>query len=143
MSSFDLAQVIKESHEALDAFVKGDAKPLQSLYSQREDVSLANPFGPPIRGWEQVSETMGRAALNYRDGEATGFDRVAEYTTSDLAYVVEVERFRSRVGANPEITPIELRVTTIFRREEDGWRIVHRHADPITTARGAESILSQ
>jgi hypothetical protein len=97
-SSSDLEQVIDETHRALDAFAGGDAEPLKSLYSRREDVSLANPFGPAARGWSQVADTMERAALNYRDGEATGFERVSEYATSDLAYIVEVERFRAKVG---------------------------------------------
>jgi hypothetical protein len=30
-------------------------------------------------------------------------------------------------------------VTTIFRREDDAWKIAHRHADPITTPRPIES----
>jgi hypothetical protein len=36
------------------------------VYSHREDVSLANPFGPPVRGWEQAAATMERAASNYK-----------------------------------------------------------------------------
>jgi ketosteroid isomerase-like protein len=141
MSSFDLSGVIEESHRALDAFVKGDPKPLGALYSRREGITLANPFGPPARGWIEVSETMGRAATNYRDGHATGFERISDDTAGDLAYILEIERYMARIGGAGEVAPVALRVTTIFRREDDGWHIVHRHADPITTPRGAESVL--
>jgi len=74
----DLTRVIDENHRALNAFAKGDSKPLAALYSPQDDVSLANPFGPAVRGFEQVAEMMELAALNYRDGEATGFERISE-----------------------------------------------------------------
>ena len=35
----------------------------------------------------------------------------------------------------PEPSTQELRATMVFRREPDGWRIVHRHADLQVTTR--------
>ena len=139
----DLAQVIEQYHQALDAFVTGDPEPQKRRFSRRDDVTLANPLGPPARGWSRVEETLERAASQLRDGEILGFERVSAYATVDLAYIVEIERNRSKLGGADERASISLRVTTIFRREEDGWRIVHRHADPITTPRPIESVLER
>src|ERR671910_231593 len=135
----DFDQVVEQSHLALGEIVKGNPEPLKMMYSHQEDVSLANPFGPPVRGWEQAAATMERAASRYRDGEIVGFENVAQYVTAELAYIVEVERFKARVGGGEDITPVPLRVTSIFRPEDGPWKIVHRHADPITTPQSAES----
>jgi ketosteroid isomerase-like protein len=139
-SQDDLDAVIEESHRALGEIVKGDAEPLKALYSHRDDVSLANPFGPPVRGWEQAASTMERAATNYKDGEAAGFDLVSKLVASDLAYIVEIERYKSKIGGSNEMSSIALRVTSIFRPEDGTWKIVHRHADTITTPRSPESV---
>jgi ketosteroid isomerase-like protein len=139
----DLDEVLDQYHTAMDEFMKGDCTSAKGLFSRREDVTLGNPFGPYVRGWQQVEEAMERAASNYREGQATGFDSIAKCVTSDLAYVVEVERLRSRVGGRADIVPLTLRVTTIFRPEDGAWKIVHRHADPITTARPAESVIQE
>ena len=139
----DLDQVIERSHLALGEIVNGNPEPLKEMYSHRRDVSLANPFGPPVRGWDEAARTMERAASNYRDGEIVGFENVAKYVTSALAYIVEVERYQARVGGGEDITPVALRVTSIFRPEDGTWKIVHRHADPITTAQPAESVIQQ
>ncbi len=61
--------------------------------------------------------------------------------TVDLAYIVEIERWRGKVGGYDEIGPMAFHATTIFRREDDEWKIVHRLADPIPTRRPPESIL--
>lgn len=136
----EIDRLVDEFHLALDAFFKGDPEPAKRLYSHGHDASLNNPFGPPVRGWDAVAQTMDRAAALYRDGRATGFERVAEYTTAELAYIVEVEHYEVKVGASEVIAPVDLRVTTVFRPEDGAWKIVHRHADPITTARSPESV---
>jgi ketosteroid isomerase-like protein len=138
-SGFD--EFVEQYHIALDKFFSGNPEPAQALYSQRPDATLANPFGPVAKGWTQIAETMERAAANYREGGATGFETTASCVTPELAYLVEVERFRAKVGSGEEFVTGALRVTSILRPEESGWRIVHRHADPITSARPAESIV--
>jgi ketosteroid isomerase-like protein len=32
-----------------------------------------------------------------------------------------------------EAMPFNLRVTEVFRREGDDWKLVHRHADPLAS----------
>jgi ketosteroid isomerase-like protein len=137
----DLDRTVTDYHLALAAFFKGDPEPCKRLYSHHNDVSLANPFGPPARGWSRVAQTMEQAAAHYRDGRATGFDRVAEYTTGELAYIVEIEHFEAKIAGHQDMAPIALRVTTVLRPEDEGWKVVHRHADPITTPRFAESVI--
>jgi ketosteroid isomerase-like protein len=136
-----LEQFLHEYHEGMDEFMRGSCERVKPLFSRAADVTLGNPFGPFVKGWDQVVDAMQRAALNYRDGEAVGFDTIATVVTAELAFVVEVERLRSKVGGQSESSDLALRVTTIMRLEHGTWRIVHRHADPVTTARPPESVL--
>ena len=123
--------------------MKGSAEGYKRVYSRRDDVTLANPFGPPARGWDEVAPTLEHAASHYRDGETIGFENVAKYITPALAYTVEMDRMQAKVGGREDITPITVRVTTIFRSEDGTWKVVHRHADPITTPQPAESVIQE
>jgi ketosteroid isomerase-like protein len=113
------------------------------LFSHREDVTLNNPLSPPAHGWEQVAATMERASSQFRDGEITSFEITEKNVTPELAYVVRVERAKAKVGGREDVAPITLRVTMIFRPEDGAWKVVHRHADPITTPQPAESVIQQ
>jgi len=139
----DVDELIEQFHLASDEFLKGNPEPVKKLWSRLEDASLANPFGPPVRGWEQVAEVMEHAASVSRDGEFVGAEIIERYVTPELAYVVEIERAKAKLGAREDITPFALRVTMIFRPEDGTWKIVHRHADPITTAQPAESVIQE
>jgi ketosteroid isomerase-like protein len=139
-ASDDFDAVVEQCHLALGEFVRGNPEPYKLLYSHREDATLANPFGPPTRGWKQVAETMERASSQYTDGEIVGFEGVAKYVTPDLAYTVEIERFKAKIAGGDTLAPVALRTTMVFRPEDGTWKVVHRHADPITTVRPAESV---
>lgn len=138
--AFDL--FVENYHRGLDAFVQGNPGPAKELFSRREDVSLANPLGPPVRGWIEVEKTMERAVANFREGEPNRFERISGFYGTELAYIVEIERTRAKLGGSGEPSPVALRVTTIFRVEDGAWRVLHRHADPITVPRPIESIVA-
>jgi len=142
-SADDFDEIVEPYHQALGEIINGNPQGYRNFYSDKDDVTLANPFGPPARGWDEVAKTLEGAASHYREGELTSFETVAKYVTAELAYLVEMERFKAKVGAREEYTPVTLRVTSIFRPEEGTWKLVHRHADPITTPQPAESVVQQ
>ena len=142
MTARTLDEAIAQSHAALAAILRGDKNGYEELFSKREDVTLGNPFGPYAKGRKAVESTLAGAAAHYRDGEVTGTELLATYASHDLACVVEVERGRAKVGGGKELLPVAVRVTSVFRLEGDAWKLVHRHADPITTPRPASSVIS-
>jgi ketosteroid isomerase-like protein len=109
-----------------------------------ELVGQQTPGTAAAHGWEQVAQTIERAASNFRDGEFLSAEIIERNVTPELAYAVWLERAKAKVSGEEDIfVPIALRVTMIFRPEEGTWKVVHRHADPITTTQPAESVIQQ
>jgi ketosteroid isomerase-like protein len=136
----DLDSAIELSHTAVAAVFRGDASVASTLFSERDDVTLGNPFGPFVRGRKNVIQAVERAAANYREGELTGAELIAKHVSGELALVVEIESGRAKVGGATEFASLALRATSVFRLESGAWKVVHRHADPITTPRPATSV---
>jgi ketosteroid isomerase-like protein len=127
-------------HKSVVAFIQGDPHVQKPLWSARDDVTLANPLGPPVKGADAVWQHMERSASLISAGHDYTFASIAVVETADLAYEVGIERNIVKIGAATEDVPVSLRVTTVFRREDQEWKIVHRHADPITEERSAQSL---
>ena len=94
-----------------------------------------------MRGFDEVAKAVEHAASLHSDGTFLGWQIVAKYVTAELAYVVQIERAKAKIGAREDITPLAVRATMIFRPEGGEWKVVHRHADPITTPQPAESVI--
>jgi ketosteroid isomerase-like protein len=140
----DVDELIEQYFRSQGEFLRGNPEPVKDLFSHTEDVTLANPYGPPVRGWEKVSKSIEHAASLRSDGTFVEWQIVAKYVSAELTYVLQIERAEAKIGAREEISPLAVRSTMVFRPEEDGeWKIVHRHADPITTPQPAESVIQE
>ena len=139
----EVDQLIDRYQQALDDFMKGNPQPVKELFSHKEDVTLANPLGPPAHGWDEVGATIEHAASQFRDGRLVGVEIVEKHATPEFAYTLWLEHAEGKAGGREDIAPVTLRVTMIYRPEEGTWKVVHRHADPITSPRPAESVIQQ
>jgi ketosteroid isomerase-like protein len=130
-------------HRSVEAFIQGDPDVQKPLWSTRDDVTLANPLGPPVKGADAVRQHVDRAASLISGGHDYTFASISVVETADLAYEVGIERNIVTIGTATEQVPISLRVTTVFRREDGEWKIVHPHADPITEERSVQSLVQR
>jgi ketosteroid isomerase-like protein len=90
-----------------------------------------------------VEERLEKAAATFRDGEIVGFETITTSVTPELAYLVEIEKCRTKVGGSDDLTSIDIRVTTVFRPEAGTWKVVHRHADPAVGIQPSETVFQR
>jgi ketosteroid isomerase-like protein len=115
--------------EAAEAeFVHGRPAAFQALWSRADDVTLCGGFGGVERGWKNVTDRLSWVSKKYSAGTRIR-EEISRMVAGDFAYLLQKEVIHSRLGSQVEVSTLELRATMVFRREADGWRIVHRHAD--------------
>ena len=142
MASRSFDDVLVRQRDALLAFMHGDTQAFKELYSRSSDATLVNPFGGVARGWDEIPERLDRAASYYVDGEVLSVETVATDHSDDFGYAIEIERVRARVGDRDVFDEVALRTTTVYRREDSEWKLLHRHADPAVDIRAPEAILA-
>ena len=128
MSTPFTATVIPLLHEDIVGLHNGDIAPRMALWSPNEPVTL---FGAELtgRGWDEVRPAFQRLAASFTGSQSCEYEVLAAGASGDLGYVVAIEHsVAASYGGQPE--KYSLRVTTIFRRENGEWKVVHRHGDP-------------
>lgn len=120
-----IAKLEAAEHE----FAQGRPAAFKALWSHGDEVSLCGGFGGVESGWNNVGARLDWASSQISEGTRSR-DEIRSMVGADFAYIVQTERIGFRVPGRAEQSTLDFRVTMVFRRDSDGWRIVHRHADP-------------
>jgi ketosteroid isomerase-like protein len=116
-------------------FAQGRPAAFKALWSHADDVTLCGGFGGRVeRGWENVAARLDWAGSKYADGTRSA-ETISGTVGAGFAYSVQRELIRFRVAGRTDKLTQQFRVTMVFRREADGWRIIHRHADSQTSSK--------
>jgi ketosteroid isomerase-like protein len=127
MSAEDRVREASEQfYAALNRMVIGDAASMADVWSHGTTVTAMHPIGGRQVGWDLVRESFEQVAGLASGGEIALRDQMIQ-VAGDVAYELGVERGQAEL-AGQEIR-VDSRVTNIYRREQDGWKMVHHHSD--------------
>jgi ketosteroid isomerase-like protein len=97
------------------------------VWSPADDVTYAGPFGGFTSGRAAVVEAFETTAAMHLHGRIEVTD-VAMVEAGDMGYTVCTEHGIDHVVDGQPVNLVH-RATNIFRREADGWHLVHHHTD--------------
>lgn len=133
-----LADVLPRFRAAEAALHNGDAGPRLAMWSRTDPLSLV---GAAISGtgWAEIEPVFERLGASFSDCKSYEIEVISAEARGDLAYIVAFEHTTASIDGAPA-REYTLRVTTIFRREDGEWKVIHRHADSVPTEDSEELI---
>ena len=125
-----LATTLADQLSAERALHNGDLAPRLETWSRHDPVTLFGAAAPSRRGWRDVRPVFEWLATTFTACDDYAFELIAGDAAGDLAYTVGIERYCAKTSSGATVQNA-LRVTHIYRREDDRWKIVHRHGDHV------------
>ncbi len=107
----------------------GNPRKRIELWSRTEPLTL---FGAAMsaRSWEAILPVFNKIGEEFSNCTAYENEIIAAQASGDFAYTVAYEHVTCSIR-DQEPASYVLRVTTVFRREDGDWKVVHRHGDAL------------
>lgn len=129
----DFEKFMKQREAASLAFVNGDIGPLGRIATHVSPATIFGPQGNCVEGADKVNAANASGAKYFEPGGKSTFEVLQMAASGGVAYWAGIQRSTVRMQGKAEAVPMDLRVTEVFRREGDDWKLVHRHADPLAS----------
>lgn len=114
-----------------EAYVDGDAAPLDAILARRDPATFFSPRGDGTQGAQSVAKQYKEGARSFAPGGESRLEVLQTRASGDLAFWTGYQHARVHMAGKPgETLAMTIRVTEVFRHEDGGWKLVHRHADP-------------
>jgi len=134
IESGDLDSLVRHHQGAMPLWARGQIARFFQAVRHADDMTLMSPFGAYSEGIDRSPERIAVLEGYFTGGEGH-VEVIRALASGDLAVLVTIEHQHGTIGGLPD-QDWSLRVTVVYRREAEGWKVVHRHADPLV--RGIE-----
>lgn len=125
----DFEVFLKRRAKVADAYVNGDAGPLGEIVARELPATFFGPGGGVVDGAEAVAARYVKDAQSFENGGQNSIEILQMSAGGGIGYWTGYQRASARLKGAPGPVSMSLRITEVFRREGDDWKLVHRHAD--------------
>jgi ketosteroid isomerase-like protein len=125
-------QFMKQRAEIALAYVKGDGAPIVGIATRTQPATFFGPFGGLTQGAAEIAEAYQKGAAAFGPEGENRLEILQMAADNGIAFWVGFQRATAHLKGKPDPIPMALRITEVFRREGDEWKLVHRHADTLT-----------
>lgn len=121
-------EFMEKRERAAQAYVSGDPKPVEALSTIEGQATFFDPGGGFTEGAAQVNEVNRKGAQSFGSKGKSRFDIKDKGASGDLAFWTGFQNAEVEMINNGKTISMKIRVTEIFRRIDNEWRMIHRHA---------------
>lgn len=123
--------VLRDAEIALH---NGDADARRAIWSTKDPVTLFGAWKTLITAADAESG-FGMLEQGFSDCTSYDYELVSADAVGDLAYTIGYEHTTASWQGEPRT--YTLRVTQLYRKEDDDWKVFHRHADELSSGPGS------
>jgi ketosteroid isomerase-like protein len=133
MTDSDFDQFFSQRTAAAEAYVNGDAAPLDNLVTKHGTATFHSPRGDTVSGADAVAHRYRDDAASFESGGTSRFEVLQKYVSGDLAFWAGFQVAQARLRGQDKPVDMRIRVSEAFRLSRGEWKLTHRHADIPTT----------
>jgi ketosteroid isomerase-like protein len=120
---------MKQRAKIAAAYSSGNASPLNTIVAREGTATFFPPTGGSVSGANEVAARYNNDAKARSPGSKSKLDVLQSGASEELAFWTGFQEFQGKIGGQD--VNMRLRITELFRRNGDEWRLVHRHADAV------------
>jgi len=114
-------------YAALNAMFKGDAGPIEAVWSHADDITYMGPAGGFDSGWSAIRKDWESQTALKLGGHIQPTE-VHVFVGQDIAVVSDYEEGEN-TNVNGKTVQVKLRATNIYRKENGQWKMIGHHTD--------------
>ena len=117
--------------QASTDFVEGKFESLKNISAKVSPATIFPPSGSIVQDADEVNRFNEKGAALFLPGAQNTFEVLHQNADQSLAYWTGIQRSTVRMKGHDEDVVFNLRVTEVFRKDANEWKLIHRHADPL------------
>jgi ketosteroid isomerase-like protein len=121
---------VNEFYAALNQLFSGEMTAMEKIWSHGKDITYMGPDGAYDIGWEATRANFQVQANKKLGGKVMPKD-IHTIIGNDLAIISNYE-VGENVNTQGKTEKVQIRVTSTFRKEKAGWKMIGHHTDTLS-----------